>query len=240
MKRFFFIGAVIALATVAAAQPKTKTPVKAPVVKAPLKNLLDSFSYAVGLNIASNLKMQNNITKLNTAMLQRAFDDVLKNRPALLPPDQINAVIQKQLQILKMQTAGAEIEKGRAFLANNAKRKGVNVLPNGLQYEVLKKSDTGTIKPNIMDTAIVHYMGTLIDGKEFDNSYKRGMSATFKLTEVIAGWTEILQLMHIGDKWKVYIPTELAYYMNPRDPSVIPPGAALIFEMSLEGIKPVQ
>jgi FKBP-type peptidyl-prolyl cis-trans isomerase len=146
--------------------------------------------------------------------------------------------MQKQINLFSKASSAAEIAKGVAFLDANKKRKEVTTLPDGLQYEVLKASGNPTVKPKLTDTVVVNYVGTLVDGHEFESSYKRGEPATFQITGVIKGWTEILQLMSPGDKWKVYIPTELAYYLNPRDPNVIPPGAALIFEIALEAIKP--
>ena len=220
----------------AQAQTKPKAAVKPVAIKSSFKNLLDSFSYAIGYNIANNIKSQG-VKQINTAMLQRAMDDVYKQKPGLITPEQGNAIIQKQIQIFSEAAAKPELAKGRAFLEANKKRPGVITLPNGLQYEILKKSDSGIIHPKAIDTVVVNYKGTLVDGRPVDES-KAG-PITFKLTEVIRGWTEIIQLMVVGDKWKVYIPTELGYYMNPRDPNVTPPGAALIFEISLEGIKPV-
>ncbi len=220
----------------AQAQTKPKVAVKPVAAKPPFKNLLDSFSYAIGYNIANNIKSQG-VKQLNVAMLQRAFDDVYKQKPVLLTPEQGNMIIQKQIQIFTEAAAKPELAKGRAFLEANKKRPGVITLPNGLQYEILKKSDSGAIHPRAVDTVVVNYKGTLVDGRPVDES--KGSPVTFKLTEVIPGWTEIIQLMVVGDKWKVFIPTELGYYMNPRDPNVTPPGAALIFEISLEGIKPV-
>jgi FKBP-type peptidyl-prolyl cis-trans isomerase len=223
-------------------KPAAKPAVVKPVAKSMFKNLLDSFSYAAGYNVATNMKAQG-IVSLNPAIMQKAIDDVFKNRKSVLGEQEINSCLQSQLQIFaKMKEesakkgASAEIERGRAFLEANKKRSGVITLPSGLQYEVLKKADSATAKPLPTDNVTVNYMGTLIDGREFDNSFKRGQPATFQVTGVIRGWTEILQLMSVGDKWKVYIPTELGYNLNPRDPNAIPPGAALIFEITLEGI----
>jgi FKBP-type peptidyl-prolyl cis-trans isomerase FklB len=106
-----------------------------------------------------------------------------------------------------------------------------------LQYEVLKSGQPGGAKPTAVDTVVVHYTGTFIDGKEFDSSVKSGQPITFKLTGVIRGWTEILQLMSIGDKWKVYIPSDLGYGDQGYSPT-IPPGATLIFDIELVDIKP--
>ncbi len=217
---------------------KTTKPVVAKkAVVMPMKNLLDSFSYAAGYNIALNMKDQG-ITGVNTALLHKALDDVFQNNTPQLNTDQVNSSLQKQLQEFATKKAEAAKAAGRAFLEENKKKPGVITLPNGLQYEVMTIGDLTSNKPKVIDTVVVNYAGTLIDGKEFDNSFKRGEPAIFPLNGVIKGWTEILQLMNVGAKWKVFIPTELAYDMNPRDPNVIPPGSALIFEISLEGIKP--
>ena len=139
-----------------------------------------------------------------------------------------------------MQDAKANKVKaeGEAFLANNAKRPGVFTLKSGLQYEVLKKSDSAVlVSPTLEDTVVTNYKGTLIDGTEFDNSYKRGQPLTLPVGGVIKGWTEALQLMHVGDKWKIYIPSELGYGERGAG-QAIPGGATLVFEMELLGIKP--
>lgn len=226
---------------------QTKTPpasaAKPAGKKVVLKNLLDSFSYAAGYSVANNMKQQN-IRRLNTAMMQKAMDDVFNNRPVQLGGDQLAGVFQRQTQVFAAEKskedkikATGEINRGNDFLATNKLRKGVNTLASGLQYEILTRGDSTTAMPKQSDTVVVNYVGSLVDGKEFQSSYKMGKPAVFKVTEVIRGWSEILQLMRVGDKWKVYVPTELAYYMNPPTPE-IPQGAALIFEISLEGIKP--
>lgn len=229
----------LAICSHAAAQktkPAVKKPAPAPVL---MKNLLDSFSYAAGYNIALNMKDQG-VTQLNTALVQRALNDVFQEKTPLLNNDYVNISLQKKLKEFAAQKEKALKAPGVAFLEANKKKPGIHTLPSGLQYEVLIKGDTTSKRPGITDTVVVSYAGSLIDGTEFDNSAKRGKPATFPLNGVIAGWTEILQLMNTGAKWKVYIPTELAYDMNPRDPKVIPPGSVLVFEMMLEEIKPAQ
>ena len=246
MATFFYAAAQKPAKVVA--KPAAAKPVAA---KSIFKNLSDSFSYAAGYAVATNMRSQN-IKRVNAAIMQRAIDDVYKNKQPLIEPAKMNECLQRQSQVFgeeKMkedklnegkvkEAAAAEIAKGVAFLEANKKRTGVITLPNGLQYEIIKGADSVTAKPKINDAVVVNYIGTTVNGIEFDNSYKRGQPLTIAVTSVIKGWTEILQLMSIGDKWKVYIPTELGYYLNPPDPNAIPPGAALIFEMSLEGIKP--
>lgn len=212
---------------------KAGTAAVAPVV---FKSAADSFSYAVGVNIGNNLKAQN-VEKVNTALLQKGIDDVLKKKPLPLNEQQCAMVIQQTLQGGASKKATAEKAKSIAFLAENKKRKEVISLPNGLQYEVLKSGDQTSPMPKAEDTVVAHYAGTLIDGKEFDNSYKRGEPITIPVMGVIRGWTEILQMMHKGDKWKVYIPSELGYGDNGAGAG-IPGGSALIFEMELVDIKP--
>ena len=119
----------------------------------------------------------------------------------------------------------------------NKTKAGVVALPNGLQYEIQKEGEPNGAKPKAIDTVVVNYIGTLTNGTEFDNSFKRGQPASFPLNGVIRGWTEILQLMPKGAKWKVYIPSELAYGENPPSQQ-IPANAVLVFEISLEDIKP--
>jgi FKBP-type peptidyl-prolyl cis-trans isomerase FklB len=234
---FFYASAQIKGKAVA--KPAAVKPIAA---KGMFKNLLDSFSYAVGFAVANNMKSQG-VSNVNPVLLQKAVDDFYKGKEPLIASDKLNDVLQRQSQIFAKSkedavrgSAAGEIAKGRAFLEANKKRSGVIVLPSGLQYEVIKKADSATAKPLPTDNVTVNYIGSSIDGKEFENSYKSGRPATFQVTGVIRGWTEILQLMSVGDKWKVYIPTELAYNLNPRDPNVIAPGAALVFEIALEAI----
>lgn len=244
MKQFFLAVSITVLANAALyaqTTPKPKMKVVNPagtVAKpvSPLKNFSDSFSYALGLNIANNLKQQG-IDKVGFAAMQRAMDDVFKSKPNLMNNDQANNCIQQQLQSSSAKKTEAVKSKGIAFLEANKKRPGVITLPDGLQYEVLKSGDANSARPRLQDTVVAHYAGTLIDGKKFDNSYDRGQPITIGVGGVISGWTEILQLMHIGDKWKVYIPSELGY--GDRDAGAnIPGGSTLIFEMELLGIIP--
>jgi FKBP-type peptidyl-prolyl cis-trans isomerase FklB len=237
MKRMM-IGMLAACTFFYAAAQKPKVVAKPAVVKGPFKNLLDSFSYAAGYAVATNMKAQK-VNNINPLIMQKAIDDVYKGKKSLLTQEQMNSSLQKQSAVFAKESSAAEIAKGVNFLKENKKRAGVISLPSGVQYEVIAGApDSATIKPRLIDTVVVNYIGSLIDGREFESSYKSGQPAIFQVTGVIKGWIEILQLMRVGDKWKVYIPTELAYFLNPRDPNQIPPGAALIFEMTLEGIKP--
>jgi len=211
-----------------------KTPVKVTPAKPVMKSLLDSFSYAAGLNIASSMKDQG-INSLNNALLIKAIEDVFKNNTPLLTQEQANMTLQKQLQQFAQKKSAVEISKGKAFLDENKKRKEVITLPNGLQYEILKAGDGA--KPTAADTVVVNYIGKNVDGVEFDNSFKRGEPATFPVGGVIRGWTEILQLMPKGSQWKVFIPSDLGYGERGAG-AAIPPGATLVFEITLLDIKP--
>lgn len=231
MKKLFLGMAAICLFSAAGfAQKKT---VKAPAPK-PMKNAIDSFSYAAGVNIAKSMQAQG-IEKLNSSLMQKAIDAVFKNKKLLMDEQQCGMTLQEKLQQFAQQKAGVEKAKGEAFLAKNKTRPGVTAFPNGLQYEILRPGDGP--KPKAVDTVVVHYVGTLIDGTEFDNSVSRGEPATFPLMGVIRGWTEILQLMPKGSKWKVYIPSDLGYG-NQGAGGVIKPGSTLVFEIDLLDIKP--
>ena len=201
-----------------------------------LKTGLDSMSYALGINIATDL-LQRGIEDLNLDAMRKGFEDVLKNKPQLLTKEQCGMTLQQKLQEFAQKKSMAMKQNGIDFLNKNKERKEVISLPNGLQYEVLQAGEENGMKPKAVDTVVVHYVGTLIDGKEFDNSISRGEPATFPLNGVIKGWTEILQLMTKGSKWKVYIPSELGYGDRGAGGS-IPPGSVLIFEINLIDIKP--
>jgi FKBP-type peptidyl-prolyl cis-trans isomerase FklB len=220
-----------------AKKPLAKPAVSKTVIPAPiLKTGLDSFSYAVGVNIATSMKEQG-ITSVNGSLLQKAIDDVLKNKQTALTMDQCNNTLQQKLQEFAQKKSSVQKAKGEAFLAANKTKPGVISLANGLQYQVLKAGEANGLKPTAIDTVVVHYTGTLIDGTKFDASVDRGEPATFPVGGVIRGWTEILQLMTKGAKWKVAIPSDLAYGDRGAG-GAIAPGAALIFEIELLDIKP--
>jgi len=238
MKKTFLGLCVLLITTAGNAQTKTKPaatakPTAVPVVF--LKTQLDSFSYALGLNIANNLKLQS-IDKVNGAAMQKAMSDVFAKKTVALTDQQANSCIQGALQANASKKSGAEKAKGQAFLDANKKRPGVITTASGLQYEVITKGDPASAMPKLQDTFVAHYAGTLIDGTEFDNSYKRGEPITYPVTQVVKGWTEALQMMHIGDKWKLYIPSELGY--GDRGSGAIPGGSVLVFEIELVGVKP--
>lgn len=186
---------------------------------------IDSFSYALGVNIASNLRAQG-IESVNNASLQRAMADVFSSKKPLLTENQCKMAIQDKLMKYMSQKNAPQ----KQFLVENKKRAGVVELPSGLQYEIIKQG-TGP-KPKATDTVKAHYAGTLINGQEFDNSYKRGEPITIPVTGVIQGWVQALQMMPVGSKWKLYIPSELGYGENGAG-GAIPGGATLIFDIEL-------
>lgn len=205
----------------------TKTVVVAPSSSEGMKNGVDSISYAIGMNIAGNLKQQN--LKVNSAMLAKAIDQVLGGQTTLMDPNAANAYIQGYFQNESMKKGAANKAVGDKFLAENKTKAGVVTLPSGLQYSIMKEGNGA--KPASSDKVKVHYHGTLIDGSVFDSSVERGQPAEFGVTQVIQGWVEALQLMPVGSKWKLFIPSNLAY--GPQGPPSIGPNQVLVFEVEL-------
>lgn len=235
MKRVFLLVAISPLA-VMAQTPKTTTkkPVAATataVKVSPFKSSMDSFSYAIGLNIATNMKQQG-LIGLNTAMMSKAMNEVFAGKKPLMDEQTAGMAVQKVFMGISSKKSMAEKAEGQKYLDENKKRPGVMVTKSGLQYEILKKGD-GPI-PVDTNTVKVHYTGTLINGKKFDSSVDRGQPIEFPVTGVIPGWTEALKLMPVGSKWKLVIPSDLAY--GERGNQGIPGGATLIFEVELIAI----
>lgn len=246
MNKIIAATAVLALPLSLLAQttsrPKPKAPVKTtkPVAAKPaapgvtLKTLSDSASYALGVNVASSLKMQS-MDKINTKIMEQAMKDVFANKPTLIDDNSSFTILNAYANKMQEAKSKAVIDSGTAFLARNAKRPGVKTTPSGLQYEVITLG-TG-IKPLAVDTVTAHYSGTLIDGVEFDGSRLHGTEPiSFPLNRVIPGWTEGLQLMPVGSKYRLYIPYNLAYGLHGSPPK-IPGGAALIFDIELVDVK---
>ena len=194
---------------------------------------MDKISYAIGLSMGQNL-MGSGVTSLEYADLAAGIKDVLEKNQPQISYQEAQQVLGKFFSELEEKIAGEAKAAGEAFFAENAKREGVKVTESGLQYEVLEA--TIGQKPKATDKVRVHYEGTLIDGTVFDSSYKRGESITFGLNQVIKGWTEGLQLMSIGSKYKLYLPYQLAYGERGAGAN-IPPYAALIFTVELLGIE---
>ena len=194
---------------------------------------MDKISYAIGLSMGQNL-MGSGVTKMEYADLAEGIKDVLEKNQPKISYQEAQAVLGKFFQELEEKIAGEAKAAGEKFLEENKKRAEVRVTASGLQYEVLEA--TLGQKPKATDKVKVHYEGTLIDGTVFDSSYQRGEPITFGLNQVIAGWTEGLQLMSIGSKYKLYIPYNLGYGAQGAGAS-IPPYAALIFTVELLGIE---
>ena len=194
---------------------------------------MDIISYAIGLSMGQNL-MGSGVTSLEYADLAAGIKDVLEKNQPQISYQEAQQVLGKFFSELEAKIAGEAKAAGEAFLAENAKREGVKVTESGLHYVVLEA--TIGQKPKATDKVRVHYEGTLIDGTVFDSSYKRGESITFGLNQVIKGWTEGLQLMSIGSKYKLYLPYQLAYGERGAGAN-IPPYAALIFTVELLGIE---
>lgn len=194
---------------------------------------MEKLSYALGLIIGNNLKGIN-IEGLITGEFTRAVEQVLNGDKLEMTEVQAQGLVQEFLREQQEAAGKAAREAGENFLAENAKREGVKVTETGLQYEVL--TPALGIKPTPTDTVTCHYEGRLIDGTVFDSSYRRGEPASFPLQGVIRGWTEGLQLMSIGSKFRFFIPFDLAYGAQGAGGS-IPPYAALIFDVELIGIE---
>lgn len=207
-----------------------------------LETLQQKASYSYGVDVAERLKQQG--IELDAAALTRGISDAyLGNTLALDDETRLQAKTDFQTElrdqlVKKAAEAGAKnLEEGKAFLAENGKKPGVITTASGLQYKILATGDGA--QPTESDTVTTHYKGTLIDGREFDSSYKRDQPASFPVSGVIKGWTEALQLMHVGDKWQLFVPSELAYGATQRS-ELIEANSTLIFEIELLGIKEKQ
>jgi FKBP-type peptidyl-prolyl cis-trans isomerase FklB len=203
------------------------------------KNQKDKVSYIIGMDIGTNLKKQ--AMDINQDILFKGLKDGLSGNKPLLTEKEMQdtiAAFQKEMKTKQeeMMKKTGEINKkeGEPFLAENKKKEGVVTLASGLQYKVIKKGSGK--KPKLTDTVTTHYKGTLIDGTEFDSSYRRGQPVSFPVNGVIAGWTEALQLMEEGAKWQLFIPSPLAYGEKGAGPQ-IGPHATLIFEVELISVQ---
>jgi FKBP-type peptidyl-prolyl cis-trans isomerase FklB len=208
--------------------------------KIDLKDTKQKNSYAIGMDIGNNFKRQE--IEVDAKALAAGLSDALSGKTQMTEADARQVLNEFRTQLMsKMQdrdkAAGDKNQKeGDAFLAANAKKEGVKTTASGLQYQVIKSGDAKGAHPKATDTVKVHYHGTLIDGSVFDSSIERGEPTEFPVNQVIPGWTEVLQLMRPGDKWKVFIPGKLAY--GERSPSPkIGANSTLIFEVELLSIK---
>jgi len=197
-----------------------------------LKTLEDSANYAMGLSIA-NFYRQQGVTKINSTLVTKAINDAMSGKPTLLNDAQTSNVLMTYLNKQQMVKSKPNIDACNNFLTVNKSKQGVVTTASGLQYEVITEGSGP--KPTVKDTVVCNYKGTFLDGKEFDNSYKRGTPIEFPVTGVIKGWTEVLQLMPAGSKYKVYVPYQLGYGSN--DYNGIPGGSLLIFDIELLSVK---
>jgi FKBP-type peptidyl-prolyl cis-trans isomerase FklB len=207
--------------------------------KLTLETQKQKVSYSIGIDIGKNFKHSNIDIDLE-ALAQGVKDAISDSTPLLTEQQREEAMRQLQQEMVAKRNESAKKAgeknkvEGEAFLAENAKKEGVVTLPSGLQYKILKQGDGR--KPKLTDEVTTNYRGTLIDGAEFDSSYKRGEPTSFRVNEVIAGWTEALQLMPVGSKWQLFIPSNLAYGERGTG-GPIGPNATLIFEIELLAIK---
>jgi len=195
---------------------------------------MDSVSYSLGLILAKNIQSQG-VSEIDVTSMSQAISDVFEGNELAIQPAEAQAKVQSYFQALEAKKAEAATQDAQDFLAKNKQREEVKETESGLQYEVLQPGKAGE-KPTPGDRVTVHYEGRLMDGNVFDSSYERGKPATFGLTQVISGWTEGLQLMDVGSKYRLYIPYDLAYGAQGRPPQ-IPPYSMLIFEVELLGIE---
>lgn len=206
--------------------------------KVELKDENDKVSYSVGYQVGGDFKRQG--VELNPEILVKGIQDAITESEPILSQKEMRTIL---VDLKKSITAAQQKERkekaqknladGKAFLSENGKKEGVKILSSGLQYRVIKEG-TG-VKPKATDTVTVHYRGTLINGTEFDSSYKRGEPATFRADRVIPGWKEALQLMKEGAKWQLFIPSDLAY--GERGGGPIEPNSTLIFDVELISIQ---
>ena len=204
-----------------------------------LKNKEDKLSYALGLNIGNSFKQQS--IEIKPDIFLKGIKDAFAGGKQLLSDDEVRetmVVLNKELAEKKAEAMKKLAEKNKedavTFFAENKKKEGVKTLAGGLQYKIITEGKGKS--PKATDTVTVHYRGTLIDGKEFDSSYRRGEPATFPVNGVISGWTEALQLMKAGSKWQLFLPSNLAYGEKGAG-NLIGPNAALIFEVELISVK---
>jgi FKBP-type peptidyl-prolyl cis-trans isomerase FklB len=227
---------------------KATTTTKTTATAYTFKNLKDSTSYALGVNIARNLKAQN-LDKIDAMLLYKGLSDVLLGKKVALNDEVSTMCVNSFYQKMnpdkgkgaatggdkkQMEEIAKNKAAGQKFLAENAKKAGVITMPEGWQYEVLKTSESKE-HPTATSTVKCHYHGTLTDGTVFDSSVERGEPISFPLNGVIKGWTLSVPMMTVGSKWKVFLPSDLAYGDNAAGPK-IPGGSTLIFEIELIGI----
>jgi FKBP-type peptidyl-prolyl cis-trans isomerase FklB len=231
MKKTILLALIILTNCSLFAQSRKKSAASAPApsIAVKLKNQTDSLSYSIGIMVASFYKQQG-ITNINDTMVNKAIKDKMSGDSTLLTEQQCNQVLMGFIEKAKAEKAAAAKKQGEAFLSSNKTKPGVVTTASGLQYLVLKEG-TGP-KPTINDKVKCDYEGRLIDGTIFDSSIKQGKPIEFAVNGVIAGWTEALQLMNTGSKYRLFIPSNLAYG-DQQMGSDIKPGSTLIFDVGL-------
>jgi len=207
---------------------------KSAYVNSTPKKEIDSVSYAVGLQIGQSMLQGGLDSTTNIDLVAKAIYDVLNNKKPLFGGDTLTSVIMKHFNPQAYTMMKDNETKGKKFFEENAKKPGVKTTASGLQYEVITEG-TGP-KPKASDEVTVDYIGSLLDGTEFDSSIKRGKPASFPLNGVIPGWTEGLQLMSVGSKYKLYIPGKLAYGAQGQQQAGIGPNETLVFDVELKSI----
>ena len=193
---------------------------------------MDKLSYSLGVNIAEGMKQQGFSIK-DIASFTQGVNDVFEGK-INITPDEMNQLLNDEYQRVQSEVVGSQMSEGIAFLEENAKKEGVVVLESGLQYEILTQGDGP--KPTLEDKVTTHYHGTLLNGKVFDSSVDRGQPASFPVGGVIKGWTEALQLMNTGSKYRLFVPSDLAYGQQGAGGD-IGPNQTLIFEVELISIQ---
>jgi FKBP-type peptidyl-prolyl cis-trans isomerase FklB len=193
----------------------------------------NNVSYAIGMSIAESLKNQN-LTELDATVIAEAINDLIQGKTPRLSAEEANQIIHNHLEEKRSAAFMANKTEGENFLTTNKSKEGILETATGLQYEILTEGNGQ--KPASTDVVSVHYHGTLIDGTVFDSSVQRGTPASFGVHQVIPGWTEALQLMNVGSKYRLYIPQNLAYGANPHPGGPIQPFSTLIFDVELLAI----
>ena len=227
MKNFWILAIGSLLVTGCTETESTESNISEASVK--LETKLDSVCYGLGVDIADNLKGQG-LGDLNVEAMAKGLQDILNDSELVISKEEVGPLLNEYMGQMQAEKAKEAAKEGEEFLAINATKKGVVTLESGMQYEVLTSGSGAT--PGLNDKVTTHYTGTLIDGNVFDSSVERGQPASFPVSGVIKGWTEALQLMKEGDKWKLYIPYDLAYGERGAGAN-IGPYSTLIFEIEL-------
>lgn len=235
------LGLVVSLAIVGCSEPTqelTQSQEPEPAQELDLSDQRMQIGYSIGVNIGQSLVMQGLSDDIDMDAFVAGFSDIIAGEPQLSEEQMMQALTNFQQELEARQQA--EVDAARAvgveFLASNAQAEGVSTTDSGLQYLILESGDAGGTSPQVTDSVQVHYEGRFIDGDVFDSSIERGEPAQFMLNQVIPGWTEGLQLMTPGDKWRLFIPADLAY--GPSGSGPIPPHSTLIFDVELLEVNP--